>query len=237
MIEGHDYYAVLEVDPAASRAEIEAAYDRLAKELQPDPDQPPTDPEKMRLVDEAFDILDDPDRRAAYHRARGLPEPPPSAEPSADVRLDPKTLGALALVVGGLAALIGGIVLAVLVILDDDPAYITTESGLKFRDLNAGTGEFPPQGALVSVHYTGKLEDGTVFDSSVGGDPFQFNLGQGQVIEGWDEGIASMRVGTRRELIIPPELAYGEQGSGPIPPNATLTFEVQLLTFDTGDSQ
>ncbi len=109
---------------------------------------------------------------------------------------------------------------------------ITTESGLQYVDLEVGEGQPPRVGDTVSVHYTGWLEDGTKFDSSVDrGQPFEFPIGQGRVIRGWDEGVASMRVGGTRRLIIPSELAYGEAGAGGglIPPNATLIFEVELL--------
>lgn len=109
--------------------------------------------------------------------------------------------------------------------------YTTTDSGLKYYDLEEGSGESPEEGQQVSVHYTGWLEDGTLFDSSLlRGEPFTFTLGAGQVIPGWDEGVASMNVGGRRQLVIPPDLAYGEQGAGGvIPPDATLIFEVELL--------
>ena len=113
----------------------------------------------------------------------------------------------------------------------DEKDYITTPTGLKYYDLVEGTGEMPSTGQTVVVHYTGWLVDGTQFDSSVDrGQPFSFTLGQGEVIPGWDEGVANMKVGTKRQLVIPAELAYGEVGSGnSIPPNATLIFEVELL--------
>jgi peptidylprolyl isomerase len=108
---------------------------------------------------------------------------------------------------------------------------VTTSSGLQYVELEEGEGASPEKGQTVVVHYTGKLEDGTVFDSSRDRNrPFSFKLGAGQVIKGWDEGIASMKVGGRRRLIIPPELGYGSRGAGGvIPPNATLTFDVELL--------
>lgn len=107
---------------------------------------------------------------------------------------------------------------------------VTTQSGLQYQDLIVGTGAEALKGKSVTVHYTGWLQDGTQFDSSVGGQPFTFTLGAGQVIAGWDEGVTGMKVGGKRKLVIPPELAYGAQGYPPvIPANATLTFDVQLL--------
>ena len=104
-------------------------------------------------------------------------------------------------------------------------------SELIIEDLTVGEGATATPGQSVSVHYTGWLTNGQKFDSSVDrNDPFEFNLGRGQVIPGWDQGVAGMQVGGKRKLTIPPELAYGSRGAGGvIPPNATLVFEVELL--------
>jgi FKBP-type peptidyl-prolyl cis-trans isomerase len=108
---------------------------------------------------------------------------------------------------------------------------VTTSSGLQYIDLKVGTGATAQAGHTVSVHYTGWLENGKKFDSSVDrGQPFSFPLGAGRVIKGWDEGVKGMKVGGKRKLIIPSNLGYGARGAGGvIPPNTTLIFEVELL--------
>ena len=118
---------------------------------------------------------------------------------------------------------------------NDGPAKVSgpgqkTASGLEFWDLKAGSGAEAVPGKRVKVHYTGWLANGTKFDSSRDRyEPFSFVLGEGRVIKGWDEGIAGMKAGGRRQLRIPPELGYGARGTGPIPPNSTLIFDVELM--------
>ncbi len=115
---------------------------------------------------------------------------------------------------------------------DKSGEEVMTDSGLKYVDMKVGDGASPQAGQLVTVHYTGWLEEGTKFDSSVDKNrPFEFTIGAGRVIKGWDEGVLTMKVGGKRKLNIPPELGYGAQGNGPIPPNSTLIFEVELLAI------
>ena len=109
---------------------------------------------------------------------------------------------------------------------------VKTDSGLQYWDIRVGTGETAKNGDHVKVHYTGWLTSGKKFDSSVGGAPFDFTIGKGDVIKGWDEGVTGMKVGGKRQLKIPPALAYGEKGyPGVIPANATLIFDIRLVAI------
>ena len=111
-----------------------------------------------------------------------------------------------------------------------DEGMTTSPSGLQYREDAVGEGREAKAGDTVSVHYTGTLQDGSKFDSSRDrGQPLQFPLGAGHVIKGWDEGVAGMKIGGRRTLVIPPELGYGARSVGPIPPNSTLVFDVELM--------
>lgn len=110
---------------------------------------------------------------------------------------------------------------------------ITTSSGLQFEDTLVGSGPEAKSGDSVQVHYTGTLTNGTQFDTSRERGPFTFHLGTGEVIKGWDEGVAGMKVGGKRTLIIPPQLGYGDSGAGSaIPGGSTLNFEVELLGIE-----
>lgn len=130
-----------------------------------------------------------------------------------------------------IAALLAVPAFAAQVAKKDGAKTVTTASGLKYIDVVVGKGASPTAGKQVTVHYTGTLENGRKFDSSVDrNQPFSFTIGVGQVIPGWDEGVMTMKVGGKRKLIIPSRLGYGSRGAGGvIPPNATLLFDVELL--------
>ena len=134
----------------------------------------------------------------------------------------------------GIAVTAGLAVVALFFIYDISGGIMNTASpaanaGLIVQDEVIGTGAEATAGSLVSVQYTGKLENGTVFDTSAGKAPIKFPLGQGYVIPGWELGITGMKVGGKRLLIIPPDMAYGDKDNGPIPANSTLIFEVELV--------
>lgn len=117
---------------------------------------------------------------------------------------------------------------------ESQEGFKTTMDGLELKDTVEGTGTEAKAGQFVTVHYTGTLMDGKKFDSSLDrGEPFRFKLGAGQVIQGWEKGVAGMKEGGKRTLIIPPKMGYGDRGAPPvIPPNATLKFDVELLSVD-----
>lgn len=115
----------------------------------------------------------------------------------------------------------------------EEGAVVELDSGLEYEELECGDGTEVARGDVITVHYTGTLDDGTEFDSSRGGDPVSFALESGNLIEGWVEGIPGMKEGGRRKLTIPPELGYGEAGFPPdIPPDATLVFDVEVVSVD-----
>lgn len=240
---GHkDYYELLGVNPHADRRAIAEAYDRLARRYQPDEDSLPSDPERMRELDEAFDTLDDPERRAEYDRLGAQPavavEAGPEVETGAGAAVETRPRRnwlALGLLAAGVAAFSAGLaILALVFFTGDGQRTVTLASGLIYTEVAEGSGEPPRPGDALTVHYTGSLQDGTEFDSSRGGNPFVFFLGTGDVIPGWDEGLASIKKGGRRTLTIPPALAYGDQGAGGvIPPGATLLFDVEVLKIET----
>ncbi|HZV01839.1 MAG TPA: FKBP-type peptidyl-prolyl cis-trans isomerase [Planctomycetota bacterium] len=165
------------------------------------------------------------------------PTPPPPKDPGSGL-----AVAIVVLLVGAMAAgawllhrehvTVGGIEKTALT--DLGPDAVTTPSGLRYKEFQVGAGPSPKVGQIVVVHYHGRFPDGTVFDSSrQKGAPYKFPIGMGKVIKGWDEGILDMKVGGIRRFVVPPELAYGAQGSAPrIPPNATLVFDVELKAIE-----
>lgn len=117
-----------------------------------------------------------------------------------------------------------------------DADYTVTASGLKYFDFVVGDSTMAEEGNIVTVHYTGWLETGQIFDTSLLGAPVSFPLRSGSLIEGWVEGVAGMKIGGERQLVIPPSLGYGSSGTGSIPPNATLIFEIELLGVSGGSA-
>lgn len=253
-----DYYAVLDINPHADRRAIAEAYERLARKYQPDDSAPPSDPQRMREIDEAFDVLDDPQRRAQYDRLRARPmtaddEPTatgagwapvsegsdahgPDSAAGARAQKSREWIGPALLGLGGLAFIAGAIVLLFVALSSGGDRTVTLRSGLRYTETAKGSGDLPHPGDALTIHYTGTLEDGTEFDSSRGRDPIRFVLGRGDVIPGWDQGTATMRKGAKRSLVIPPDLGYGLEGipqaNPPIPGNATLLFDVELVDIE-----
>jgi FKBP-type peptidyl-prolyl cis-trans isomerase len=140
----------------------------------------------------------------------------------------------------GVAVATGIVVVGLFFVFNDPLAVIQSQTAspaqaqLVLQDEAVGTGAVASAGDTVEVHYTGRLEDGTVFETSVGGEPIRFTLGTGEVIQGWEQGLIGMKEGGKRLLIIPPALAYGAVDYGPIPANSTLIFELELVNVEKG---
>jgi peptidylprolyl isomerase len=184
---------------------------------------PPSEPTATTAV------LSAPAAKTSAPRARAAVEAPLELDPDnpnptlfAMAPSSPESAADSGITVAGAAAALGGEITT--------PAERVTASGLRITDLVVGSGAEAKAGQKVSVNYRGTLENGKEFDSSYGRGPFSFPLGGGRVIQGWDEGVAGMKVGGKRKLVIPPDLGYGSRGAGGvIPANATLIFEVELL--------
>jgi len=257
-----DYYAVLQLNRAASDDDIDAAYERLSRLYDPAVSKKPRAQARWQQISEAYETLSDPQRRAAYDRKLNRQFAGP------EINLPPFLTSPYTLAGAAVAAILGFMVVLIAISIFDEgsgaavtqpsvtgspqitpplptqspvepPANppevsgetITTASGLQYIELQPGTGATPVPGQTVVANYTGWLADnGQLFDSSLRNPtPFTFPLGQGAVIQGWDEAFATMQVGAKRRLIIPPELAYGAEARGDIPANATLIFDVELL--------
>jgi peptidylprolyl isomerase len=253
-----NYYRILEVEPDADQETIEKAYQRLARRYNPQSNPSKEAAARLTKVNEAHQVLGQPGSRREYDAARDRASGGGGGGASGDDGLSSTqrllVVIAAMVVIGVLA---GGVIAAVVLTNDDggdesaaanttatvppgttpqvqptvSVAPTVTESGLQIYDVQVGTGQVVESADQeVSVQYTGWLEDGTVFDTSLdAGAPVPFKLDE--VIPGWTEGIPGMQVGGKRRLIIPPELAYGEAGRPGIPPNATLTFDIELLAI------
>ena len=169
-------------------------------------------------------------RHRKINKAKKRPKsvhPAPDTKPPAARRSSAQTIA----IVIVLAVVVAGVVYVLINRSRDGGSEITTASGLKYSDQVIGTGDTPQKGQTVTVHYTGTLENGKKFDSSLDrGKPADFRIGVGAVIKGWDEGLMTMKVGGKRRLVIPSKLGYGPQGRPPdIPGNSTLIFDIELL--------
>ena len=258
MSDERDYYSILQINRRATTGEIERAYERLSRLYHPEQSKKRHAAERWTLIKEAYETLSDDSARAAYDRSMGSGL---GARESVVTGFLSSRYG-LASIAGLVIAVVAKAVLLSVFSGDSDdsaasaidtpsasivniaPASpppvvgdgVTTESGLTYIEITPGTGPSPILGDGVVVHYTGWLEsDGTKFDSSLDtGSPAEFVLGN--VIEGWNEGLALMSEGGTTRLIIPSDLAYGEGGSGSIPPGATLIFDVELIEVVSGKS-
>jgi peptidylprolyl isomerase len=255
-----DYYAILQINRNASQEEIERAYARLSKAYDPQTSQKRRASQRYSDVREAYETLKDPrqrrqyDRRLAASRAAAGGMAPGDVLSRRFVMLSGGIIVASIGVILALVLVLGGGDGEEVVSATGTPTptpfgqtpaptppaqppeitseFTTTESGLQIATIQEGDGATPAAGEVVKVNYSGWLQGGGLFDSSLnpGRSPFTFTLGAGNVIKAWDEGLALMKVGGIYRIIAPPELAYGEAGSGStIPPNSTLIFDIAVL--------
>lgn len=255
-----DYYAILQINRNASQDEIERAYTRLSKAYDPQTSQKRRASQRFSDVQEAYETLKDPRQRRQYDRRLAASRASAGGMAPGDVLsrrfvmlsggIIVASIGvilALVLVLGGgdgeEVALTTGTPIPTPVGQTPGPTppaqppeitseFTTTASGLQIATIQEGTGATPVAGDVVKVNYSGWLQGGGLFDSSLnpGRSPFTFTLGTGGVIKAWEEGVALMKVGGVYRIIAPPDLAYGETGSGSsIPPNSTLIFDISVL--------
>lgn len=251
-----NYYKILQVDPEADMEVIVSAYKRLAAKYHPDVNKSLDAEKRMKAINEAYEVLCNPEKRASYDFERGFRKSTGKTKSQKDKPNrsvtevhDTSNRGKLTKrvpqwVKWAVPILLLSIIAVVILLVvfnsnggGDSDGSTTTESGLGYIEIEEGEGLMVKPGDVVEVHYTGTLEDGTKFDSSLDrGQPISFTVGKGEMIPGFDEGVGLMKEGGKARLVIPPEIGYGEAGSGgAVPPNATITFEVELLTIDRPD--
>lgn len=256
-----DYYSILQVNRKASAEEIERSYQRLSRLYDPEQSRKRHARERWAQIQEAYDVLSDPAKRAEYDRGSRASTIPGLGRETAVTRFLTSRWG-----LPTLGGIIGMIVLAAVLAAifsgDDggeavlgsptpepgtptpaptpaplDGEEVVTESGLTIIMIEEGTGGPPALGDTAVVHYTGWLQDSlALFDTSTDGAPFEVTLGVDNVIEGWVEGLQLIPEGGKARLIIPPLLGYGEGQAGPIPPNSTLIFDIEMVEVLRGEA-
>lgn len=260
-----DYYAILQISRNASQEEVERAYTRLSQTYHPETSQKKRAAQRFADVQAAYETLKDPRKRRQYDRQLAAERAAAGGMAPADVLSNRFVLLSGGVIVASIGVIIALVLLLggggspeevqntgtpTATPAGQTPAptvppsppeitapFTTTASGLQIATIQEGTGETPQAHQMVTVNYTGWLDEangGGVFDSSLNRQPFTFVLGEQRVIKAWDEAVAMMKVGGVYRIIAPPDIAYGASGSGSaIPPNATLTFDISVLSIGT----